>query len=142
MKRLLFLLTILSGTLMVSCSKDQAWVKRIEGDWNLNHAIRRQTESTSNVIKDTVTPYQRSYTFNKCKLDKVEVCPGSWTDTVSTVPFDYAITEDGYKLILTSYEPTDTNTITYHIVGLEDDAMTLVYQYSDSIRIDLDFTKK
>ena len=79
---------------MMSCSKDQAWVKRIEGDWNLDLAtLRDQTQGTY----DTVTPFQRSYTFEKCKLEKVEVCPGSWTDTVSTVPFEYAITEDGYS---------------------------------------------
>lgn len=141
MKRILFLLAIISGTLMVSCSKDQAWVKRIEGDWSLDEAIRRQTEASSNIIKDTVTPYQRSYTFNKCTLDKVDVCPGSWTDTSGTVPFDYAITEDGYKLVLTAYS-TDTSTITYDIVGLEDDAMVLVHQQTDSIRYDLSFTKK
>jgi hypothetical protein len=138
MKRLLFLLAIISGTLMVSCSKDQSWVKRIEGDWNLDLHVRG--DKTTN-ITDTLTPYQRTYTFNKCTLDKVEVCPGSWTDTSGTVPFDYAITDDGYKLVMTAYS-TDTSTITYDIIGLEDDAMVLVHQQTDSIRHDLSFSKK
>jgi hypothetical protein len=127
---------------MVSCSKDQAWVKRIEGDWSLDEVIRRETEATSNVIKDTLTPYQRTYTFNKCTLDKVTFCPGSYTDTSGTVPYEYAITEEGYKLVMTTFQPTDTSTITYDIVGLQDDLMTLVYLQTDSIRLDLIFTKK
>ena len=140
MKKYILILSVLASVVFTtSCTKDQSWVNRMEGDWDLDLVIRT---NMTNLDRDTVTPYQTNYTFNKCKLKKVINCPGSYTDTTGTTPFIYSVTDDGYKLEMEIYRPTDTLNRVFDLIAVGSDNLDIVLITSDSMRYDYNFTKR
>lgn len=107
MKKLLFVAIAFAGLALVSCNKDQAAVKKLDGTWNATAA----TSVTGGVSIDLLTTGSSyTMTFNSCKLKKDEWCTGSvavgFGGATLTSDVVYKVTGDG--TVLTSQDHADS----------------------------------
>ena len=110
MKKLLFVAIAFAGLTLVSCNKDQAAVKKLDGTWNVTSMKSDGTELIS-------SDFKVSMTFNACKLKKDEWCTGSSTVTfagqTSTASSVYRVTGDGTTLESKEHkDSTDVSSMT------------------------------
>lgn len=110
MKKLLYILPLV--LIFLGCTKEQTWVNRMEGSWTLDQVQHR--DLTNGILYDVTPADQRTYVFNKCKLNKDTDCPGSWSDVNGTTSFIYSVVDDGYKMRITQYG-TDTTVAVYDL---------------------------
>lgn len=110
MKKLFAVLTIALSVAVVSCNKDQAAVKKLDGTWNVTSMKFDGQELISSDFTSTMT-------FSKCKLKKDE-----WCNSTSTVTFSgttettngvYRVTGDGTTLESKEHaDSTDVSSMT------------------------------
>lgn len=116
MKKLLYILPL--TLIFLGCTKEQTWVNRMEGTWTLDKV--RHIDFVNNVENDVTPADQRTYTFNKCKLNKDVDCQGSWSDVNGTTSFLYSVIDDGYKMRITTPSDTDTSVVYYDLQQVTD----------------------
>lgn len=100
MKKMKFtLMGFAVALVMFSCSKDQAVVKDLEGNWKIS-SYKENGKS-----EDITFVSQFTYNFTSCKLKKEDVCPASISTTQLgvnlTQNFSYSISEKGTILTMT-----------------------------------------
>jgi hypothetical protein len=102
----------------VSCNKDQAAVKKLDGTWNASQMNFSESGLTFDLIGLGGTS---SFTFNNCKLKKDEWCSGSNTLTMpellggetETTNYEYRVLGDGTQLEIKDSDTTaDTRVMT------------------------------
>ncbi|MEO9531827.1 MAG: hypothetical protein ABJG68_13685 [Crocinitomicaceae bacterium] len=100
MKKLLFVAVAISGMMLVSCNKNQAAVKKLDGSWTVTSA--KTTDGSFTYDGVAAGDYTQSMTFTACKLKTDEWCTmsstttwGNLTDTESDV---FRVTGDGMTL--------------------------------------------
>ena len=100
MRKLLFVAVAISGLMLVSCNKDQAAVKKLDGSWTVTSA--KTTDGAFTYDGVAAGDYTQSMTFTACKLKTDEWCTmsstttwGNLTDTESDV---FRVTGDGMTL--------------------------------------------
>jgi hypothetical protein len=129
MKKLLFVAIAFAGLALVSCNKDQAAVKKLDGSWTATSAA----QVTGGVTVDLITAgFSFKSTFNSCKLKKDEWCTGTSTTTFAGVDnIDnqvFRVTGDG--TVFEWKEHKDSTTVTSMTID-ELDKSTLVTTYVD-----------
>jgi len=90
-----WLLVILVGVTLASCSKNQKVVKDLEGTWRITHQVVNDT-----VVPDSVNAHIL-YEFEKCKVKK-EDCPGTIKDDQGgsfQLAFTYTIEDKGETIV-------------------------------------------
>jgi len=125
MKKLLFVAVAIAGLALVSCNKDQAAVKKLDGAWTVNKA----ESTTQGVSYDLIGSGDAtmSMTFTACKLKTDEWCNATTTVKFGTFPETtdatvYRVTGDGTTL--ESKEHADSTTVsTMTIVELSKSEM-------------------
>ncbi|OIQ36042.1 MAG: hypothetical protein BM555_03445 [Crocinitomix sp. MedPE-SWsnd] len=112
MKKLLFVAVAIAGLALVSCNKDQAAVKKLDGAWTVTKAAG----TTNGVTYDPVASGDAtmSMTFTACKLKTDEWCNTSSTVTFGTFPAAttssvFRVTGDGTTM--ESKEHADSTTV-------------------------------
>ena len=97
MRKLLFVAVAISGLMLVSCNKDQAAVKKLDGAWTVTKAATTENGVTYDFVASGDA--SMSLTFTGCKLKADEWCTmtstvtwGNLTDTESDV---FRVTGDG-----------------------------------------------
>ena len=100
MRKLLFVAVAISGLMLVSCNKDQAAVKKLDGSWTVTSA--KTTDGAFTYDGVAAGDYTQSMTFTACKLKTDEWCTmsstttwGNLTDTETDV---FRVTGDGMTL--------------------------------------------
>ena len=100
MRKLLFVAVAISGMMLVSCNKNQAAVKKLDGSWTVTSA--QTTDGAFTYDGVAAGDYTQSMTFTACKLKTDEWCTmsstttwGNLTDTESDV---FRVTGDGMTL--------------------------------------------
>lgn len=121
MKKLFFALTLGLSVLVVSCNKDQAAVKKLDGTWNVTKMSTTDGGFSFDFIALGGTA---TMNFDGCKLKKDEWCTATSTFTfggdTDTETMVYRVTGDG--TVLESKEHADSTTIsTMTIVELSKD---------------------
>ena len=97
MKRFLISMLVFA-VVIVSCSKDQQIVRKLEGEWKV-------TEIKYNGVSADASTYENTtYTFESCKVSK-EDCSGTMeaidgTKGLTSFPFTYSISEKGTQLTI------------------------------------------
>lgn len=128
MKKLIFV-AIASVMVLVSCSKDQRTVNKMEGTWELDKIVYANANGSI-----TDNDPEGTYTFNKCKLRKDDWCTGSFNYTSNDVTFsdnfEYRITNDGETVELR--DDADDNTYDIYTVLDIDKKKVLTVETSDS----------
>lgn len=130
MKKLLFVAIAFTGLALVSCNKDQAAVKKLDGNWN----VTAMTSETGGVTVDLLDGFieSASMTFVECKLKKDEWCTGSATTKVTGFPETtdnnvYRVTGDGTTLETKEHaDSTDVTSITIDELSKTDGKFTQV----------------
>lgn len=112
MKKLLFVAIAFAGLSLVSCNKDQAAVKKLDGAWTVTKAASTDGGVTFDPIASGDA--SMSMTFTNCKLKTDEWCTMSQSFTFTGFPtvtetWVYRVTGDGATL--ESKEHADSTTI-------------------------------
>ena len=129
MKKLLFVAIAFAGLALVSCNKDQAAVKKLDGTWN----VTSSTTTSGSVTVDNMQYVDKiTMTFTACKLKKDEWCTSTSTVSAGSLSFTendvFKVTNDGTKMelkcdtcststIMTIDELTKTNLKTTWVDG-------------------------
>lgn len=137
MRKLLFLAVAISGLMLVSCNKDQAAVKKLDGAWTVNKAATTEDGVTYDFVASGDATM--SLTFTGCKLKADEWCTmtstvtfGNLTDTESDV---FRVTGDGMTFEQkddAASSTTETSTITeltktsFTMTSTDGDATTVI----------------
>lgn len=89
MKKLAFLLVIMTALVVISCNKNQSAVKKLDGTWTLK-------KIDGSDVPDSL---QYTTTFTKCKLRKEEWCDMSVTYDGTTTEYEFKVTDKGQTLV-------------------------------------------
>ncbi|MEX1001892.1 MAG: hypothetical protein WDZ35_07245 [Crocinitomicaceae bacterium] len=109
MKKLFYVATLILAVAVVSCSKDQRAVKKLDGTWE---EVSFDGQTVPDSSKGQVT-------FTNCKLKKEEWCPATYTDSDgNSDTWDYKVTGDGTTL---TYQVEDPNFGTFSISSTIDE---------------------
>ncbi|UKN01868.1 hypothetical protein K6119_19275 [Paracrocinitomix mangrovi] len=113
MKKLLFVAIAFAGLTLVSCNKDQAAVKKLDGTWKATEATYAISGTTTNLLDGGT---EISMTFNSCKLKTDEWCTGSQTVTWGGASFTenmlFRVTGDGTVLESKADDTSDVFSMT------------------------------
>ena len=117
MKKILFLSVAVVALMLVSCNKDQAAVKKLNGTWN----VTASSTTNGGVTVDNMQWVDEiKMTFNECKLKTDEWCTGSTMTTAGSFSFTdnqlYRVTGDGTQLEVKS----DTSSSSADIITINE----------------------
>ncbi|MEO9531826.1 MAG: hypothetical protein ABJG68_13680 [Crocinitomicaceae bacterium] len=137
MRKLLFVAVAISGLMLVSCNKNQAAVKKLDGAWTVNKAATTEDGVTYDFVASGDATM--SLTFTECKLKADEWCSmtstvtwGNLTDTETDV---FRVTGDGMTFEQkddSGSSTTETSTITeltktsFTMTSTDGDATTVI----------------
>ncbi|UKN01869.1 hypothetical protein K6119_19280 [Paracrocinitomix mangrovi] len=113
MRKLTLIALAFVGVTLVSCNKDQAAVKKLDGSWNATKMVASGGGFTIDIIG---AGGSAEWTFNSCKLKNDEWCTGSATlnflgDT-DTENYVFRVTGDGTTLETKEHaDSTDVSSI-------------------------------
>ena len=130
MRKLLFVAIAFTGIALVSCNKDQAAVKKLDGNWNTTAMTAETAGFTIDLFAGLVE--SASMTFTACKLKKDEWCTGTSTIKFTGFPESvdnvvYRVTGDGTTLESKDHaDSTDVTTITIDELSKSDAKFTQI----------------
>ncbi len=131
---LIFSFLLLLSLSVVSCNKDQAAVKKLDGDWRATRLVL--TINGAEAFSDVPTN-NPVYTFESCKLKKEEWCGGMIQGVENSVPtltpIFYKVSDDGETLVIdTDFNPiTTTDRASCTIEELS--KTSLVFEFSETV---------
>lgn len=130
MKNLFVTCLAVMALVLVSCNKNQAAVKKLDGTWTATEMMFSEGGLSLDLID---LGGSGSFTFNSCKLKKDEWCTGSSTLTTpallggatETTSQLYRVIEDGTKMEM---KESDTSTATIiTIVSLTEESLEMTF---------------
>ena len=129
-----FFMAATMALVFVSCNKDQAAIKKLDGTWNANQMNFSENGLTFDLIG---LGGSSTFTFNNCKLKKDEWCDGSNTITMpallggetESTNYEYRILGDGTQLEIKDSDTT-SETRLMNIVNLS--ANELEFNYNEA----------
>jgi hypothetical protein len=112
MRKLLFVAVAITGLMLVSCNKNQAAVKKLDGAWTVTSA--QTTDGAFTYDGVAAGDYTQTMTFTACKLKTDEWCAMSstttWGNITGTEADVFRVTGDG--MTLESKDDDTSSTIT------------------------------
>lgn len=134
-----FLFGLLVASLLVSCSKEQRTVNKLEGEWTVVSA-KIGDENGSTTDEDA----SGFIKFEKCKLKTDDFCQYSYNIVTDIGTFagsaEYKVIEEG-EMILVRDDATDSSVEQQDIITLGRDILILRDYYSETGYIEVEYIK-